>query len=71
MTRVKLVGAVLLALAAALIVIQNTSTVRTRVFFVPIEMPLAVLLLIATLLGFALGVLVSLRATRRRDRPSP
>ncbi len=61
MTTSKLMGILILALLLIIVVLQNTTPVETRILFFSFEMPRALLLFIMTLLGFILGVLVSIR----------
>lgn len=70
---VKLVLILVLALLVAVLVLQNTDTVETRVLFVTMSMPQAVLLFVTALFGFVLGILVSLlwlRGDRRHPAPT-
>jgi uncharacterized integral membrane protein len=60
MKQVKIIAALILAIVCLIIVLQNTATVETKILFITITMPRAVLLLATTAIGFALGVLVSL-----------
>ncbi len=60
MAKTKLIAALALAVLGIIIVIQNTESVETRLLFATVTMPRAVLLFIATAVGFALGVLASL-----------
>jgi len=60
MKRVKIIAVLILAIVCLIIVLQNTATVETKILFISITMPRAVLLLATTAIGFALGVLVSL-----------
>jgi uncharacterized integral membrane protein len=60
MKQVKIIAALILAIVCLIIVLQNTATVETKILFISITMPRAVLLLATTAIGFALGVLVSL-----------
>jgi uncharacterized integral membrane protein len=46
------------------IILQNTAAVETKVLFVTLTMPRAVLLLGTTLVGFILGVLMSFRLAK-------
>lgn len=61
MNRVKLIVAGVLALLVLIVVLQNTQAVETRVLFLSFTLPRAVWLVVATLVGFILGVLVSFR----------
>jgi lipopolysaccharide assembly protein A len=69
MQRFKLITAAILALLGVIIILQNTEPVETKLLFLSITMPRAVLLLGTTLIGFALGVLVSL-FFQRKEKPS-
>ncbi len=69
MKRVKLIGALVLAVLAAVIVLQNMRTVEMRLLFARVEMPNAVLLLLVAFLGFALGILTTLVLLHRRPAP--
>jgi uncharacterized integral membrane protein len=60
MKQAKIIAALILAIVCLIIVLQNTATVETKILFISITMPRAVLLLATTAIGFALGVLVSL-----------
>jgi putative membrane protein len=59
MERFKLVSIAVLVIVGVLIILQNTQPVETRILFMTITMPRAILLMGTTLIGFALGVLVS------------
>jgi uncharacterized integral membrane protein len=61
----KVVALLILILIAVVIVLQNTETVETRVLFFSLRMPRAVLLLVATAIGFALGLVVSLLVAKK------
>lgn len=59
MTRTKLVISGVLALLVLVVILQNTAAVETRVLFITITMPRAVLLFGTTLVGFLIGMLVA------------
>lgn len=65
MHRVKVFSILILSLIVLVIVLQNTEPVVTKILFISITMPRAVLLFGTTVLGFALGVLVSFMMMRR------
>lgn len=65
MTRTKLVITGILALLVLIVILQNTAAVETRVLFVTITMPRAVLLIGTTLVGFLLGMLVAFRLAKQ------
>lgn len=56
----RLIAALLLAILAIVLVLQNTEPVETRLLFMTVTMPRAVLLLLTTLVGFAIGLLACL-----------
>jgi len=61
MHKAKIIALVVLLALIAFVVFQNTEQVQTRVLFITIEMPRAVLLAVTALLGFLFGILVGLR----------
>ena len=67
MERFKLGSIAVLIVLGIIIILQNTQPVETRILFMTITMPRAILLLVTTLLGFALGVLVSFFFQRKKD----
>ena len=69
MARVKLALVLVLALVAVILILQNTAPVETRILFATVTMPRAVLLLVTTLIGFALGVIVTFLVGRRKSSP--
>ena len=60
MKQAKFIAVLILVILCLIIVLQNTATVETKILFITISMPRAVLLLTTTAIGFALGVLLSL-----------
>ncbi len=70
MQKVKLAASLLLFAALLIIVLQNMRPVPMRLLFVPVELPLAVLVGVTTLFGFLLGLLAALLIVgRRRQLP--
>ena len=65
MPKIKLIALLLLVVTALFLIFQNTQTVATRLLFVTVSMPLAALLALALLLGFAAGVLVALKVGKK------
>jgi len=68
MTNNRLVFAAILALLASVVILQNTGTVETRFLFLTSFLPQAVLLLTTLLIGFALGVIVTMIYGKQRKR---
>lgn len=58
----KLVLLLMLAIALAMAVFQNTAPVQMRFFWLSAEVPAALLLFLTTVGGFILGLLVALLA---------
>ena len=55
---VRLIMVALVAVLSLILVLQNTETVETKVFFDTVAMPRAVLLAITFLLGVVVGLLI-------------
>ena len=68
MRNLKLITASLLAILVAIIVVQNRDPVGTHILFWTVFMPLAILLFITAAAGFALGVLLTLSLSTRRNQ---
>ena len=68
-TIVKLVVVGIAALLLLIVIIQNTETVHTKIFWMELPMPRIVLLFVTMAIGFALGMTAALTwfAPRRRD----
>ncbi len=71
MERFKMISTAILALLGVIIILQNTEPVETRILFLSITMPRAILLIGTTLIGFALGVLVSFFFKRKDETKQP
>ena len=67
MKRFKMISIAVLAILGVIIILQNTEQVETRILFLSITMPRAILLMGTTLIGFALGVLVALFFPRKEQ----
>ena len=70
MKRAKIIAILVLALSVAIILLQNTESVETKILFLSFTMPRAVLLFLTALIGFILGVLSSLSVGRKKSNPS-
>jgi uncharacterized integral membrane protein len=64
----KLFAALFLALLATVVLLQNTETVEARFLFLTSSAPLSVLLFATLLIGFALGVILTLLYGRKRRK---
>jgi uncharacterized integral membrane protein len=69
MSKFKLIVVLILAVLGIVVILQNVQSVTTTLLFVKVAMPLAVLILIMMLAGFAIGVLVSLILLHRGKLP--
>lgn len=61
----------LAALLLIIIVLQNTAAVETRILFATVSMPRALLLAIALLVGFLLGLFAAHRRAARDESSRP
>ena len=66
MSRWKLAAVAIVAILAIIVVLQNTQAVETKLLFVTVTMPRAVLLFVTLVIGFVIGVLAAEKITRRR-----
>jgi len=65
MTKFKMASLAVVALIVLIVVLQNTEAVETKLLFVSVTMPRAILLFGTFLIGFVLGVLVVGRIARK------
>ena len=70
LTKVKIVVAALAVILVAVVILQNTESVETRLLFVTVEMPRAMLLFLALLIGFGLGLASALMWGSRKKPAS-
>lgn len=68
MDKVRLALAALAALILIILILQNTEDVETRILFVTVVMPRAVLIAITALFGFVIGVLAAVLYSRKKER---
>ena len=66
MKRMKLIGALMGILLIVIVILQNTQPVATRLLFITITMPNAVLVGLSLLVGLAAGILVALTFSGKR-----
>jgi uncharacterized integral membrane protein len=66
----KLVGIALSVIVILILIFQNRASVDTRVLFVTITMPRAVLLVVMLAVGFVLGLLTAIK-TRAGTKHEP
>ncbi|MFC1762409.1 LapA family protein [Planctomycetota bacterium] len=58
-TKLRLVGIIVVALVLLIVIMQNTQSVDTRLLFVTLRMPRALLLITTLLVGFISGLVFS------------
>ena len=61
------IAVTIIGLLVLIVILQNTEAVQTKVVFVSVTMPRVVLLAVALLVGFWLGVIVTNRVKARRE----
>ena len=66
MSRIKMIGIVVLALLVLIVVLQNTAAVKTEVLFFTLEAPHAVLLFGTVIVGYILGLLTANKVLRKK-----
>jgi len=71
MGRFKTVVIAIVALLAVIVVFQNRTEIETRLLFVTVTMPRAVLLFATLAVGFALGLLTAARLGGSKSKPKP
>jgi uncharacterized integral membrane protein len=71
MNGVKTVAIVVVALLVIVVVFQNTQAVETKLFFLTLTLPNAILLFGTLIVGFAIGVLTAGHIVSRAKRPLP
>ena len=65
MEKAKLWGAIALAILLLIVISQNWTTVDTKILFIDLRMPRAVLLFLTAVIGFIAGVLFQRRHTKK------
>jgi len=66
MKRMKLIGALTAILLIVIVILQNTQPVATRLLFITVTMPNAVLIGLSLLIGIAAGILIALTMSGKR-----
>jgi uncharacterized integral membrane protein len=71
MNRVKTVAIAVVVLLVIIVVFQNTQAVETKVLFLTVTLPNAVLLFGTSIIGFVIGVLTAGHIVSRAKRRLP
>ena len=66
-TKVKIGGIAVLAALLIIVIIQNTESVETRILFVSLTMPRAVLLFVVFVIGIVTGLLTAFAYGSRNE----
>ena len=64
-SKLRITGIAVAAILLLVIVLQNTEAVETRILFITITVPRAVLLFGTTVVGYVLGIFTAARFARR------
>lgn len=65
MKKMKLIVIAILAILAAIIILQNIETVDTKILFLTISMPRAILLAVTWAIGLSCGLLIPLKTKKK------
>ena len=68
MPKIRVIALLTLLLLTIVLILQNTHAVVTRLLFVTVSMPLAALLALTLLIGFAGGVLAAMKVGKSRQK---
>ncbi len=68
MPKIRLIALLTLLLVTIVLILQNTHVVVTRLLFITVSMPLAALLALTLLIGFAGGVLTAMMVGKSRQK---
>lgn len=68
MKKIKYIIIVVLIVLAVIVILQNTQSVETKLLFITITMPRALLLMVTFLAGLATGIFVSGIWTKRTEQ---
>ncbi len=63
--KIKIAVAAVVAILAIIVIFQNTEVVETRLLFITVGMPRALLLIVTLLLGWVLGLMTVVRIRRK------
>lgn len=67
MNKMKLIGALVAVLLGIVVILQNTNPVETRLLVFSFTMPNAILLGLTLLIGIAVGMLLSLSWSHKKE----
>lgn len=64
-SKLRIAGIAIVAILVLIIVLQNTEAVETKILFMAVTVPRAVLLFGTTVVGYVLGIFTATRLARR------
>ena len=64
--KIRVIALLTLLLVSIILILQNTQAVVTRLLFIKVSMPLAALLVLTLIIGFAGGVLAAIKFGKSR-----
>jgi uncharacterized integral membrane protein len=70
-TNIRIILSILGLILFIIFLLQNTQTIHVRLLFVDADVPIAIVILVIALGGFAIGYLSAFRAGRRQKRHAP
>jgi uncharacterized integral membrane protein len=68
MKKVKLIAIVVISILAFIIFLQNTESVETKILFMKVAMPRAILLISTFLVGFVAGTITTSMLLRKSEK---
>jgi uncharacterized integral membrane protein len=68
MKKVKLIAIIVISVLAFIIFLQNTESVETRILFMKVAMPRAILLISTFLVGFVAGLITTSLLLRKSEK---
>ena len=68
MKKVKLIAIIVISIPAFIIFLQNTESVETRILFMKVAMPRAILLISTFLVGFVAGLITTSLLLRKSEK---
>ena len=68
MKKVKLIVIIVISILAFIIFLQNTESVETRILFMKVSMPRAILLISTFLVGFVAGLITTSMLLRKSEK---
>ncbi|MFG0307075.1 MAG: LapA family protein [Phycisphaerales bacterium JB040] len=64
--KIKLIAAAVAVVLVVIVIFQNTASVETRILFLTVSMPRALLLFVAVAVGFAGGLVAAMSVLKKK-----